>query len=237
MNTTELLSAVAIALALMGVLIALMTNYRAVREARYNHELHRVELELMRKSLEGELYGVTKRLTATEPRWRDVNHLLLSSQERVEEAKPQSRVPLTRFLKAAGITEADTSVEDDLVFVLTPFHPLYEETYETISNVCREIGMRCLRGDEEYVQGDLLSHILRLIARSRLIIANIDGRNPNVFYELGLAHALDKTTVLVGQSQFDIPFDLRTKKLVLYDDQADLHQLLRKELARSLVRA
>jgi hypothetical protein len=42
-------------------------------------------------------------------------------------------------------------------------------------------------------------------------------KNPNVFYELGLAHALEKPVVLVSSNQDDVPFDLRHIRVILYD--------------------
>ena len=67
-------------------------------------------------------------------------------------------------------------------------------------------------------------------------MANIDGRNPNVFYELGIAHALDKVTILVTKSIKSVPFDLRGKKLVVYQDADELRLGLQNELSRSLLR-
>ena len=54
------------------------------------------------------------------------------------------------------------------------------------------------------------------ILRADLIIADLTGRNPNVFYELGYAHALHKNTVLITQSIDDVPFDLRHRQMIKY---------------------
>lgn len=217
------------------MLTALMFMYRTTREGRYDVERHRVELELFRRTLEREIGTLTDRLVATEDRFRDVNHLLLSSQARQLERLPESQeLRLTPFLRSAGIEAADLSVKRDLVFVLTPFNPDYEKDFETISLACRELGLRGLRGDEEAVSGELFPHILKLIIRARLIVANVTGRNPNVFYELGLAHALGKMTIIVSRAPLDVPFDVVGKKLVIYRSGLDLRRRLRAELARAL---
>lgn len=80
-----------------------------------------------------------------------------------------------------------------------------------------------------------MPHILRFIARARLIIALIDGRNPNVFYELDVAHALDKVTILVSSDVESAPFDLKSKKLIIADKPENLRADLVRELARTLV--
>jgi hypothetical protein len=41
-------------------------------------------------------------------------------------------------------------------------------------------------------------------------------RNPNVFYELGLAHAIGKPAILVAKTEEDIPFDLRHVRVIVY---------------------
>ena len=105
---------------------------------------------------------------------------------------------------------------------MTPFHPEYNDTFEIIRGVSTKAGFECLRGDERFVEGDLLSHILRLIVTSRIIVANIEGRNPNVFYELGIAHALGKPVLLVSKSVEELPFDLRYQRILIYRNNNEL---------------
>jgi hypothetical protein len=54
------------------------------------------------------------------------------------------------------------------------------------------------------------------ICHARLAIADCTGRNPNVFYEIGIAHTLDKNTILIAQSVDDVPFDLRHRRVLVY---------------------
>ena len=75
----------------------------------------------------------------------------------------------------------------------------------------------------------------RSVTRARLAIANIDGRNSNVFYELGIAHAMGKTTLLVTKTPEDVPFDIRAKRLVLFSSTDELRARLRDEIAKSVV--
>lgn len=229
-------SVLGVTLATIAVVVALLVllNQRQ-QQRRYDEERNRAEIETMRHSLESRIYELNERMMATEARWRDANHLLLSSQEAVAEpdARP-SKVPLTNFLNGMGVDESDLTVDDKLVFVLTPFHDNYQETYEVIRSLCTEAGFRCLRGDEQFVAGDILAHILQLLVQARLVIANIDGRNPNVFYELGFAHALDKSTIMVARTAADLPFDIRTKRILLYDNYEQLQSRLRTELLKVL---
>jgi hypothetical protein len=220
----------------IGLLVALLAVYNATRKGRYDGESHRAQLEMMRRSVETQIYHLNEKLLATEDRWRDVNHMVISSQGRQEErTNIDSRAPLTQFLRAYGLTQQDTVVDPRLVFVLTPFHTKYTPAYDVIAQVCSKLGLQAVRGDEEFVEGELFPTILKSIARANLVIANIDGRNANVFYELGLAHGMDKTTLLIAPALFRVPFDLQSKKIVFYAELEDLEIRLTSEIARSVV--
>lgn len=236
-SVTTVLVAAAITFGFTALLAGFLFYFRSHRHARYNESEHRVELEALRDSFEKRIYGLTDRLMSTEDRWRDLNHLLESRlKTQPDEIMPDVSVQLTSFLRSYGLTETDMEVESNFVLLLTPFNHKYKESYETISITCHELGLNAVRGDETQIQGDLLPHILRLIVKARVIIANIDGRNPNVFYELGIAHALGKVTILVTKSINTVPIDLKSKKLIVYQDVDQLKDSLKNELARSLIK-
>jgi len=56
------------------------------------------------------------------------------------------------------------------------------------------------------------------IERAAVVIAEITPRNPNVFYEVGYAHALGKPTILLARRGSELPFDIRSYRVVFYDD-------------------
>lgn len=225
----------AIATALFGILVAsTLFVFDRRRAARYDREEQRAELEALRSSLESRIYDLSKRQVATESRWRDANHLLIDSQS-YQAAGSGSQIELTPFLRSAGLVKADLKIDQRLVFVLTPFNSEFRDTFEEIAATCSELGLIAQRGDEEYVSSNILLHILKLMVQARLVIANVDGRNPNVFYELGIAHALNKPTILVGSSAIDLPFDVRSHKIVLAANRKELRGLLTKEISRALL--
>jgi hypothetical protein len=82
----------------------------------------------------------------------------------------------------------------------------------------------------DHVMGDVAS----LLWRARVVIAYLTGRNPNVFYETGLAHALPRRTVLLTQNPDDVPFDLRSIRYLFYGLSTDARKLLRKQLSKRL---
>lgn len=62
----------------------------------------------------------------------------------------------------------------------------------------------------------VVQDIWTAIVSARLIVVDCTDRNPNVFYEIGLAHTIGKPTILLTQRAEDIPFDLRHLRCIDY---------------------
>jgi nucleoside 2-deoxyribosyltransferase len=108
-----------------------------------------------------------------------------------------------------NIFMADTAPKP-FVFVLMPFHEAFNDVYELgIKSACAECGVFCQRVDEQIFDGTILARVYNQISKADLIVADMTGRNPNVFYEVGYAHALSKQVILATQNADDIPFDLK----------------------------
>jgi len=103
----------------------------------------------------------------------------------------------------------ETSQPKPFVFVLMPFAKEFDDLYQFgIKACCTEAGAYCERVDETYFEEGILSRIYNQISKADIIVAEMTGRNPNVFYEVGYAHALGKRTILLTATAQDIPFDL-----------------------------
>ncbi|MDP2175249.1 MAG: hypothetical protein Q8K70_04990 [Bacteroidota bacterium] len=204
---------------------------------RYDFDKHMVQLEYMRKNMEMQLYDVSRKLEENDKRWMDMNHLVISSQNKSEVANyNKSQVVPNDFLKNFGITsQKDFDVDNRQVFVLTPFNDNYRHIYLTIREVCGKLNLNCIRGDEEYIPNEIFPEMIKQIIKSRLIIANITGRNPNVMYELGVAHALGKPTIVIAQDFTDIPFDLNNKRIIIYKNEMELQRRLESSITDMLI--
>jgi hypothetical protein len=103
-------------------------------------------------------------------------------------------------------------------FVAMPFHALYEAEYEgVIKPAIEEAGLLCVRGDNIYTQQDIVKDIWLSIRKARLVVAELSDSNPNVMYEIGLAHAIGKPIILLTRKETDVPFDLKALRYVYYD--------------------
>jgi len=114
------------------------------------------------------------------------------------------------------------------VFVLMPFDPKFNDIYKFgIQGAATDVGMYAERVDDQTFNEGMLERIFNQISKADVVIADMTGRNPNVFYEVGYAHALDKIVLLLTQDTNDIPFDLKHRQHTVYGGKIDL---LRNEL-------
>ena len=103
------------------------------------------------------------------------------------------------------------------VFVLMPFDEEFAPVYDRfIKPLFEKAGFTVERADDILSQQNILKVILQGIHKCDLVIADLTKVNPNVFYELGLAHALKKPVILITQSRDEVPFDLKSYRLLEY---------------------
>jgi len=103
------------------------------------------------------------------------------------------------------------------VFVLMPFSDEFGDVYQLgIKPACEAVGAYAERVDEQIFAGSIIQRVYNQISRADVVVADMTGRNPNVFYEVGYAHALGKAVVLLAQEADDIPFDLKDYPHIVY---------------------
>lgn len=111
----------------------------------------------------------------------------------------------------------DTRINPDSVFIIMPFTQEWSNDVweQVIKPAVREIGMTPVRADDLYGQ-NIMEDVWQSILKAAIIICDTTGRNPNVFYELGIAHTLGKKVLLLTQNIQDIPFDLLAYRHIEY---------------------
>ena len=122
-----------------------------------------------------------------------------------------------RQSKPTVFTIADPeAIEPTLVSAMMPFAASFTPVYETMKTAAEAAGLHCRRADDIWENPSVMQDVVSLIDKSKIVIADCTGRNPNVFYEAGIAHALGREVILITQTSEDIPFDLRHLRYALY---------------------
>ncbi|MFI5104259.1 MAG: hypothetical protein ACHP79_04975, partial [Terriglobales bacterium] len=96
------------------------------------------------------------------------------------------------------------------VFTLMPFNTKIEKVYTNhIKKLGEELGLAIRRADEIFSPRPFMEKVWEGICASQLVLADCTERNPNVFYEIGIAHTVGKKVVLITRSDDDIPSDIK----------------------------
>ena len=127
------------------------------------------------------------------------------------------------------------------VLVLLPFSEQLDPVYvykDHIQRVAERAQLTVDTAANFFTGGSVMGDIWSALHAAKVIVADCTARNPNVMYEIGLAHAIARSPILISQSIDDIPFDLRHLRYVLYDytphGMSDLEKKLETIIAAQL---
>jgi len=106
-------------------------------------------------------------------------------------------------------------------FVAMPYgHLWFQSVRDVIVTSASDNGFIAEVSKDLATPGLITDQIWQGIRRAEVVVVDISGNNPNVFYELGLAHALGKEVILIAQGSETPPFDISIARLLHYDLQA-----------------
>ena len=125
-------------------------------------------------------------------------------------------------------------VNEKLVAVMMPFNSSFTASFEAINKACREADLECKKANDIWENSTFIQDIFELIFTSKIVIGDFTGKNPNVFYEIGIAHTLGKTVIPITQSIEDVPADLKHHRVLKYLPNTEGYMELQKELVKRL---
>ncbi|GAB4503257.1 MAG: hypothetical protein Fur0043_02490 [Anaerolineales bacterium] len=102
-------------------------------------------------------------------------------------------------------------------FVLMPFMQEFDDVFECIKRSLDKIGISCTRADDTSRPGIVIEQIRKGIQTSKIIIADVTRKNPNVYFEMGLAHATPRNVILITQSPDDVSDKIGITRYIRYD--------------------
>lgn len=125
-------------------------------------------------------------------------------------------------------------------FVVMQFTPEFNDLFaEVIKPTVESFGIDCIRADDIYNSGSILDDITQSLIEASFIVADITPDNPNVFYEVGYAHAIKKPVILLSDSRRDrLPFDVSGFRVIIYENsiggKTKVEERLRKHIINIL---
>lgn len=129
-----------------------------------------------------------------------------------------------------------TSVRKRLdVFVLMPFAEEYTTFYEqVIKTTIEKMNLLCKRADDFFGPRRIMNDIYACIEDSKFILADFGGRNPNVFFEVGISHALGKSVLQLTRTLADVPPKLQSTRCHIYSDTVSGAEKLKPVLENTI---
>jgi len=112
----------------------------------------------------------------------------------------------------------------------------FKKVYRTIRKAVTDLGLKCKRADDVWQSAAIMQDVVDLIAASHVVIIDCSQQNPNVFYEMGIAHTIGRDVIPITQSDTDVPFDISHLRYVKYLDNKQGRQDLREVLLAELER-
>jgi hypothetical protein len=153
---------------------------------------------------------------AVSPNWEAIQMALRLSLRELATLGPSSMVVTPHF----GQPDSDRPGAD--IFVAMPFDRAYDHVYNThISRCGKSLGLTIARGDNIVGSEAIMKDIWNAIARSCVVVADCSGLNPNVFYEVGIAHAIGRPVILVAHHGTVLPFDTGHLRHIFYEDTSE----------------
>ncbi len=161
---------------------------------------------------------------ATAPKTRQLKVGIAPTWQGVQSALGVSLASLAALQMPRAMIVAPTDLPEPRqahvapdVFVIMPFRAELNPVYEDhIRRVCAQRALSVERADDFFTTHAVMADVWTSIQQAKVLIADCTDRNPNVFYEIGLAHALGRPVILVSQSAKDIPFDLGHLRYIEY---------------------
>ncbi len=135
-----------------------------------------------------------------------------------------------------AIRNLNVETDAPICFVVMQFTPEFNTFYtDVIRPMCEAFGYKVVRADDFYTSGQIIEDVTQSIRTASLIIADVTPDNPNVFYELGFAHAIGKATVLLSDKKRErLPFDIAGFRTIFYDNTIGGKSLVETRLKQHL---
>jgi hypothetical protein len=119
-------------------------------------------------------------------------------------------------------------------FVIMPFDAELDYVYRVVRETVEHHNMDCLRADERFISEPIIEDVKSQIAGADFVVVDFTNRNPNVYFEAGLADAWKKKWIVLAQSTNDLAFDVQHIRTIIYSNKMGADSKLRESLEQAL---
>lgn len=237
-----IIASLSIVVSLVGVLLVMLIRRERENalEKRGSKEGYEMVFTPERNHLDNSVRELHLRYAQAQEQIDELGKLLRLSLN-ASEAVPEPRSSFSRslelarnssFLRGLGLNFQDEKVKQNSVFVLTPFVDAETPAFEAVRRSCGNLGLSAFKASESFAGDNILNSIIYSIVYSRFVVANITGRNANVFYEAAIAQMLEKRVIFISEATHPIPFDVAQQTIVTYTSSRELETRLTETIAR-----
>ncbi|MCL4322602.1 MAG: hypothetical protein M1273_08335 [Deltaproteobacteria bacterium] len=150
---------------------------------------------------------------------------------------PKAFIPWSQYGSIEPLEEKinySPQYKPNTAFIIMPIddenHPEFVDIYDAIVAVCDEFNIKALRSDKIPHQDKIMDIVIKEIRESEFLIADLTLNRPNVYYEIGYAHGIDKRPIMVHKIDTEIHFDLTGYNVLKYKNAHELKDELRENI-------
>lgn len=159
--------------------------------------------------------------------FRDHTSQLLQMLKLVEASADLSSPPPDASAKSTAQYRPGTAF---IMMWMDPARSELIDVVDAIKEIFRRFGIAAVRADDIEHEGQITQRVLNEIRTAEFLFADLTGARPNVYYEVGFAHALKRPVILYRQAGTGLHFDLAVYNCPEYTNMRDLKEKLRKRL-------
>ena len=235
MNLISYYAILGAAVSIVAALVSLFVLNRSYKKIRNYEKTIGNLISPQREYIENKVYTVTAPLVQDSGFLNDASGILFVTDSN-KDMIIRTKLPDFSFFEDMGIILPEVKVDKKMVMCLMPFNRKFDKTKAVIAESCLQAGYKFRRSDDELLADntDLRKTIVRMILEAQVVVAVLDGRNPNVFYEIGIAHSMGKLVLMVvnlsREEKKMQEVDLLSNRLITYNNPGELKEKLVKTL-------
>jgi hypothetical protein len=120
------------------------------------------------------------------------------------------------------------------IFIVAPFEKSFKPIHDCIKRTAGRLSLSARLAEDFFTAHSVMGDVWNAIMNTQVVIADCTTKNPNVFYEIGIAHTIGKPVILITRRKQDVPFDVEGMRYIKYTSSDSGIRKLESQLAATL---